>query len=429
VKKEKVEEARAVLARMRGDVESVFAQAKRTHFITASVLPAQMRGKRELPPTLLFLTSYWGPVGKHLDELIDVAGDDLRELFSHCQDAPEPRCSRAELAAYMKVHRKPDTFYSGMHNVTHEQVLGDARLRRAIEDHIDADPAAFAGLTSLEAREKIQAFVRSDQELVKLAESPPVTRTDALKMYRHVILVVLVLVVLTLLSVAAAVTDVRALDLAVRVGWISLGAIVAVLLGLFLLMRLYEVRHDGETAKRQPDDHVKELENCQLNPVINEFTVAGPVKGGVFRPIFLRILLWIVARYVVVARISIKTVAAARWLAIDGGRRLVFVSNYTNMAEGYVRDFIDTVAGAGNINLVFCWGMGYPRTRFLYLGGARDDSNGFINVVHAQTRVTGLWYCPYKDLSIDNIKRNRALREGLFDDRNELQARDWLRKL
>jgi hypothetical protein len=231
------------------------------------------------------------------------------------------------------------------------------------------------------------------------------------------------------LIIAAAVTKSRTLDIAAWTG----GSVAVVFIGgmllLFVLMGYYEWRLDGPTVKRPDDDFVRKREDTQLNPVINEFTVAGPIKGGLFRPLFLRMLLWVVTRYVILKKVKIKTVASARWLAIDGGRRLIFASNYTNMAEGYVRDFIDTVSGAGNINLVFSWGIGYPKTRFTYWHGARKDSNGFIYIVHDQMKFTGLWYCPYRDISIDNIRVNRAFREGLFGKKRGAQVQEWLRKL
>lgn len=422
-------EARKVLRRMRERADEVFARAPSTHFINGDVLPAQMRGKRELPATLLFLTSYWGPTRTHLDELVAVAGKDLRELFSHCRDAPEPRSSDADLIAYMVRHRRPDTFYSGMHHVTHRDVRDEQRLRREIEGYVDRNAAAFARLGPLEVRSKIQEFVRSQPALATASQPPTRTRWDRLVMHRHVLVLGVFAVLLGLATVGSALTRSSALDVAARTGWISFAAVIGVLVSLFVLMGYYEWRYDDFVAPRQPDGKVKLLEQTQLNPVINEMIVAGPIKLGFWRPLFLRVALWIVARYVTTAKITIPTVATARWLAIDGGKRLVFVSNFTNMAEGYVRDFIDIRNGALRINLVFGWGHGYPKTLFSIGKGAAADSNGFIHVVHMQQRVTDFWYCPYKDLSIDNITRNRKLREELFDDKEKEQAQQWLRLL
>ena len=94
-----------------------------------------------------------------------------------------------------------------------------------------------------------------------------------------------------------------------------------------------------------------------------------------------------------------------------------------------MRDFIDLRFGAMRINLSFGFGRGYPKTAWIIWRGALEDPNGFINVVHANQRSTELWYCPYRNLSIDNIRRNRAIREGLFGPKRDDEARAWLQLL
>jgi hypothetical protein len=83
------------------------------------------------------------------------------------------------------------------------------------------------------------------------------------------------------------------------------------------------------------------------------------------------------------------------------------------------------------INLTFGFGRGYPTTRWIVDDGALTDPNGFIHVVTENQRPTGFWYGPYRDLSIDNIKLNRKIREGLFadDHGDEETAKAWLHLL
>ena len=68
---------------------------------------------------------------------------------------------------------------------------------------------------------------------------------------------------------------------------------------------------------------------------------------------------------------GVRTIHFARWLPIDDGRRLVFASSYDGSLESYMDDFIDRLAWG--VNVVFSNGVGYPRTRWLVLGGARDE--------------------------------------------------------
>src|SRR5262249_57813839 len=67
----------------------------------------------------------------------------------------------------------------------------------------------------------------------------------------------------------------------------------------------------------------------------------------------------------------VTTIHFARWVFLDGKRRLLFASNYDGSLESYMDDFINKV-GWG-LNLVFSNGVGYPRTDWLVLGGAKDE--------------------------------------------------------
>jgi hypothetical protein len=231
-------------------------------------------------------------------------------------------------------------------------------------------------------------------------------------------------------TVAVAIVDSRVLDLVVGLGWGFVFLVALAVASLVLGVRQAE-EAQSFVAGRPPDDHVRRLHATQNKPVINEMTIAGPIKEGVTRPMTMRIALWVVARVAeglpwLRGGITIPTVATARWIAADEGRRLIFISNYTNASEPYVRDFIDVDEGAMRINLVFGFGRGYPRTRWVLYDGAVEDPNSFIHVVNSNQLVTAFWFCPYRDMSIDNIRINRQIREGLVADFTEPDAAAWL---
>lgn len=56
----------------------------------------------------------------------------------------------------------------------------------------------------------------------------------------------------------------------------------------------------------------------------------------------------------------------ARWVLLDGGRRVLFASDYDGSQESYMDDFIDRLARG--VNLVFSNGLGFPPTWWLILG-------------------------------------------------------------
>jgi len=449
LRRDRVAEASQLLAELREDPSRLpFADSATTHFATVSVIPAQPYGPDgpdgadELPPTLLIATSFSGPARAHVDELVRVAGDGLRELFGHCEVFPhQPPSSDRELARFLRRHRHPDTFYSGMQHLTRDDVLRHDQLRTAIQDHIDErqEAGGFTG-SATDIRREIQELVVSRPELAWAQGSwQPAPGSWLALHWRVVVLAAVLLPFLALLligSIALVFVDSDALGVAVASGWL------AVVLGLLVVVGLVYGVRDAEleqryVAGRQPDAHVRALAGTQNNPVINEMTIAGPIKEGIWRPLFLRIALWIVARLAegvpgiryLRSGITIPTVATARWIATDRGRRLIFISNFTNASEPYVRDFIDVRNGAMRINVSFGFGAGYPKTEWVLRGGALADPNGFIYVVAANQRRTDLWFCPYRHLSIDNIKINRRIREGLFGPCTEDQARDWLQLL
>jgi hypothetical protein len=376
----------------------------------------------------MLATSFFGPAKAHVDELVRVGGEGLRELFQHCVGFPEQRpCSDDALKRFIKSHRRADTFYTGMQHVTHQEVRGEQALRESIQTFVDEQQRLGTLATgATDIQRQIQRFVRERGDLAWAQTPWKRTFVDWLVLRWRVVVAFVPLVALAMASLAKPFIASTALTVGVEVGWTMLGLVILLLGALVLAVRSSEKRQRF-VAGRQPDARTRAIAATQNQPVINEMTIAGPLKEGRWRPLFLRIALWIVAQYA--PNITIPTVATARWLAIDGGRRLVFISIFAKLSEPYVRDFIDISGGAKRINLLFGFGRGYPVTEWIISRGALEDPNAFINVVTLGQQLTELWYCPYRNLSIDNININRRIRQGLFANLSEAQAREWLQLL
>lgn len=431
--------ASALLKQMHADPEQLpFGACATIHFASGAVIPDEQWGDDELPATLLIATSFSGPANVHVDELVRVCNAGLRALFAHCEDFPQDASDR-ELVRFIKDRRRADTFYSGMHGLTREDVLRHQALRGEIQTFLDARRGALPA-DPIAARIEIQEFVKGRPDLAwaqaSCAEPPGAFwaqkwRSVVTELVVGTFLLALGAGTLSLLCCAPP-----AVGVAVALGWLTIVLLVVTVVGLLLGVRSAE-RHQTEVAIRPEDARVRELAATQNHPVINECTISGPIKNGAVRPLFLRILLWVVARAAegipliksLRTGIHIPTVATARWIAMDRGKRLVFLSNYTNAAEPYVRDFIDIRAGAQRINISFGFGGGYPKTDWIYQRGAVEDPNAFIWVVAQNQRKTELWFCPYDDMSIDNIVINRKIREGLFGPKSKVESETWLRLL
>jgi hypothetical protein len=435
---DRVTAARDLLVELDADPARVpFARSSTTHFATITIIPAQTYRDELLPATLLFATSYCGPVRVHVAELVGIMGDGLREVLAHCKDF-DADCSDEELEGFLLDHRHGSTFYSGMQHLGPEDVRRHRQLRDAIEAFVDERQAngGLAG-TAIAVRREIQDHVRSRPELAWSQESfAPTLGAKLVYLWRSLVLeaFAIVLVACTALWLFTGGT---ALGIAVACGWIAVAVFVVFAISMVISIREAEDQQTYQSP-RPSDERARTLDATQTRPVINEFTLAGPIKEeGDLRPVFLRLSLWIIGRVAegvpgipyFASGISIPTVATARWIAADRGRRLMFISNYTNAGEAYVRDFIETRAGAMRINLSFGFGRGYPKTEWIVGRGALDDPNGYLHALAENQIPTLFWYGPYRDISIDNIKRNRKLREGLFADFDEPQARAWLHLL
>ena len=136
----------------------------------------------------------------------------------------------------------------------------------------------------------------------------------------------------------------------------------------------------GATARRRTSSRTRsrilELAALEDHLVQNPFTAVGHVKPGRFRRLTLSAVLFdlnYATRHIFNrGNLSgVKTIHFARWVFIDGKRRMFFASNYDGSMESYMDDFIDKVAWG--LNLVFSNGVGYPKTRWLVFGGAKDE--------------------------------------------------------
>ncbi|MBL9017731.1 MAG: hypothetical protein JNL83_26310 [Myxococcales bacterium] len=435
---ESVDACGALLTELDADQARLpFARSTTTHFATITIIPAQMYRDRVLPATLLFATSMCGPVRVHVEELVELMGSELRVLFAHCEGF-RADFSDGEMQDFMLARRHADTFYSGMNHLSPQCVKRHRELREAIEQFID-ERQAQGGLTgsASEVRKEIQAFVRSRPDLAWTEERFEPTLRAWLAYHWRSLVVEGFVASLLVASVVRIFVEAKLLTWFVVGGWSLVVAFLALVVVLGVSISRAEAKQ-AFVAQRPPDDRARTLASMTNRPVINEFVLAGPIKPeGSLRPVFLQLAFWVVARvvegvpgmYYVGSGIDIPTVATARWIVTDRGRRVMFISNFTNSAHGYIRDFIETRGGAMRINLSFGFGYGFPKTRWIVSGGALTDPNAYLYSLAQNQLPTWFWYGPHEDVSIDNIKVNRKIREGLFADLSPEEEKQWLHLL
>ncbi|TIV46511.1 MAG: cytochrome, partial [Mesorhizobium sp.] len=144
----------------------------------------------------------------------------------------------------------------------------------------------------------------------------------------------------------------------------------------------------------------------------NNLTAISTMKAGILRRLALRLSFYLIS--ISAQKVfrpgflaTINTIHFARWVLLPGTNRLMFFSNYGGSWESYLEDFI-AKASAG---LTGVWSNtdGYPRTRWLFLDGARDGDR-FKRWARRQQVPTLFWYTAYPNHNTTRIRINSRIR-------------------
>jgi hypothetical protein len=376
------------------------------HFARFVVLDetTDLRGD-PLPASLLYMCDLDVSRERHLGELVDRAGEGLDRIFGHCEGYPE-KATREQRLDYLRRHRvKEQAFYVNTVGRTRRQIRREAQLRNRLEDFLDGADG-LRQKDAAEIRRVVREHVEGDRSLSWSLRPPSgLDLGFRLRELAHLVgVALLVLVLLPLLLVAAPV--------------------------FLVLLRRHE-RRDKAPHIKAPPELVQELALLEDHVVQNPFTALGFVKPGLFRRLTLTGVLYAinyVTRHVFNRGnlAGVKTIHFARWVFLDGKRRVIFASNYDGSLENYMDDFIDKIAWG--LNIVFSNGYGYPRARFLIADGWRDEL-AFKDYIRLHQVPTRVWYSAYEQLSTANIGNNERIRAGLCGEPGREATEQWVRAL
>jgi len=383
-----------------------------------------------IPPKLLFSTDYDGTLDAHLDELLREAGPGLDRVFSHCVGWPGLADPRA-VHAFFLLHRvESNTFYTGTMNRSVEQIHREARLRDRVETFLDEQIASQQlPEAPAEIRKRILAFIDGQPDLawtkVKPGPYPQPSRPLALLMRYWKLAAALVLAVIGLLVWREA-GPWTALE-------VTLGIVAAVVVvgGAAFAYLAHLSRTDPVIVNPGVKQHTSELETTEDRIVQNEMSSVIYIKEPLwFRSIVLRTVLAFInfsAKYLSNQGnlAGIPSIHFARWVIVDGGRRLVFFSNFDGSWDNYLGDFIDK--SSSGLTAVWSNCVGFPRTTGLTGGGATNEQQ--FKAYSRQSQIpTQVWYSAYRWLSVSNINNNSKLRLGLYDELDDAATLEWLRR-
>lgn len=415
---------RQLLKRSGQDVESnnilPFVKFKQVHFARFIILEeVRDLGNKVIHPSLVFASDIDAPLMEYFNDLVNEAGDGLDQIYSHCEGYPAPQQRTVgNRIAYLLQHQvKTQTFYANTIGRTIRQVRQEAGLRNKIEHFLNSHQTQYRAI-NLDAetvRRRIQDFVNQEPSLAwALTPVAPAKLGWQIREKLHFIvgLILILLLALVFLPISPL---------------------------FFAILRWKE-----ETApypRQDPNFRLSQFHRIHLAQdedfcSQNQFSVVGFVKPGWFRYITLRVLLWLAnfaTRHIfnngdlgtipLLNLNGVKTIHFARWVVIDQGRRVLFLSNYDGDLEDYMNDFINKVAWG--LNIIFGHGVDYPKTQWMVQGGARDEQIYKAVLRKYQIR-SQVWYSSYPNLSAINISNNAKIRAGLFQPLDSAEQEAWL---
>lgn len=383
-----------------------------------------------IPAKLLFSTDYDGTLDAHIDELLREAGPGLDQVFGHCVGWPGVSDPRAVHDFFLRHRVESNTFYTGTMKRSVDQIHREAALRDRVEAFLDEQvETRQLPENPAEIRKRILAFIGSQPDLawtrVQPGAYPHPSRLLGLVLRFWYVAALIVLAAIWLGVWRAA---------GPGMAWkVTLGVVAAVLIvgGAAVAYLAHLSRTDPVIVNPGVKKHTSELEATEDRIVQNEMSSVIYIKEPLwFRGIVLRAVLGFInfsAKYLSNQGnlAGIPSIHFARWVIVDGGRRLVFFSNFDGSWDNYLGDFIDK----SHSGLTAVWSncVGFPRTTGLTGGGATDEQQ--FKAYSRQSQVpTQVWYSAYRWLSVSNINNNSKIRLGLYDELDEAATLEWLRR-
>jgi hypothetical protein len=360
---------------------------------------------RPIPASLVLMTEVDAPLRRHLEELIDVAGDGISQAFGYCAGYPGPAARRRARIGWLRRHLvQASAVYVNTVGRGLRQIRQEAYLRDALETHLDQGD--WTGRAPADMRRELQAYVGGRADL-RWAMKPAAPPSLAFRVREAVNEVTVPLALVALLPALAFALPVWA-----------------------VLLRLAE-RRDTPVTELPTLRHLETLAGYEDYTAQNPFAVVGFIQPGLLRLATIRGVM--LALNYAVRHVyndgslgGITTIHFARWVPLDGWRRMTFASNYDGAVEAYNDDFIDEVWWG--LNAAFGNAVGYPPTRWLFWGGAKYEEQ-FKNTLRIHQVPVPLWYSAYPWLSAVNIQNNAQIRAGLRGEMSPAAAERWLQLL
>ena len=354
---------------------------------------------------LLLETNYDGDLESHLNEFIEHGARALDEIYAHCNGYPAGGArDRERVKRFLKAHSiKSSAFYVGMPGRSVGDIRNAQAVAREAGEYFDRRAAASApggtdpGFDRLDAAQIDAELAHHFRESRRHGKN--VVRPMRSAVNRHKLRMFFWFHI-ALLAIAAALLWPLLLIAAIAIP---------------LTARILEWREEREDLP-DPGRHraTAQADSGQQPDTQNHMCTVTEVKPGLLRVLLLKGALAaanLASRWIFIfGKLGpVPTIHFARWVLIDGDRRLLFLSNYDGNWISYLGDFADQGWGVSGI-----WSntANFPRTRFLFCGGARDV-NAFERNVREHLISARMFYRAYPAYASQTMRRDLDFRDRL----------------
>jgi hypothetical protein len=177
-------------------------------------------------------------------------------------------------------------------------------------------------------------------------------------------------------------------------------------------------------------EHEERLRRLENRRAQNHMVGLNRIKRGPFRKITIRLVLWTIhlTKHLQKSGLlsGVSSIHFARWVIIDKGRQVLFLSHYDGDWDAYLGDFV-TQASRG-LTAVWSNCVGFPHAWFLFFGGASDERT-FKAYARKHQHESLLVYSAYPDLTVNDIENHTAIREALGQSLEAVGVDDLLRRI
>jgi hypothetical protein len=352
-----------------------FQRIPTVHYAAFVIVPAG--GK--FPSRLVLETNYDGEQSAHIADLIRLGAKDLDQVYRHCQGYT-PASSPQQMTDFLKVHSVPSAaFFVAFPGRSVEDIRNAAAVYREAQQFL-ATRAPGQGHAQVWA--DLVGHFRSGR-----ATNPPVLSPTTQQRIRWRVALTFVLLLLP--------------------------GILTLLFLLLLLpvVRIYECI-EARADRDCPGDPPTNYTGLNVGPQ-NHICTLAVARTSPFRRFLLGFALratGVLARCIFIQSTldTITTIHFARWTPIDGGRRLLFFSNYDGSWSSYLNEFEDPPL----LNAIWGNTQSFPPTRWILRDGAHLAAR-FEDHFIREFIPAPLFYCAYRDCSVQNLLRYLNLRDAL----------------